>query len=120
MELKEFNKAVAQANFGARYFDKHTSPDFQCDLTGGMPVCLVWNKIHNKCWLEYPDISYDWMQKNRYKYDDIEEYEQLLADWGVRDCPDEASFNAWLDTFGKENVENCYINIEEQENEYEY
>ena len=115
MELKEFNKAVAEANFGARYFDKHTSPDFQCDLTGGMPVCLVWNKIHNKCWLEYPDFSYDWMQKEGYN---IEEYEQLLADWGIQNCSDETEFNSWLDTFGKENVEYAYIDIDNDEIDY--
>ena len=101
-ELQDFNKAVAQANFGARAVDILTSPDFQCDLTGGMPVCLVWNKLSEKCWLEYPDISYVWMKEEEFS---VIEYEQLLADWGVRNCSNEAEFNSWLDTFGKENVE---------------
>ncbi len=117
MELKEFNKAVAQANFGARAVDFHTSPDFQCDLTGGMPVCLVANWNSGKCWLEYPAFSNEYIERN---FLDETKYEQYLADWGVRDCPDETAFNSWLDTFGERNVENCYINIEEQENEYEY
>ena len=46
------------------------------------------------------------------------EYEQLLADWGVRNCSNEAEFNSWLDTFGKENVEYAYIDIDNDEIDY--
>lgn len=112
MELKEFNKVVSQVNFGARKNDKYTSRDFQCDLTGGIPVCLVWNKLRKICWLEYPEFSYDLMDEKGYS---VEEYEQVLADWGVHNCPDEVSFNLWLDTFGKENVESCFIDTDYEE-----
>lgn len=70
-----------------------TSPDFQCDQTGGFPtsLCVNWDK--GKAWLQLNDnVNADGV--------DAAKYEQLCAEYGIRDCPDIERFNQILSSLG--------------------
>ena len=74
MNYAEFVRQLEQLNED----DVYVSPDFQCDRTGGYPtsLCVNWDKC--KAWLQLNDsIDVDGV--------DIAKYEQLCADFGIRD-----------------------------------
>lgn len=72
----------------------YTSPDFQCDQTGGFPtsLCVCWEK--QKAWLELNEN----LLMDR---DDMElgYYRDLCAEYGIRQCCDiETSTNCSKDS----------------------
>lgn len=73
----------------------YTSPDFQCDQTGGFPtsLCVCWGK--GKAWLQLNDSLADeaW---------DLNAYEQMCADFGIRDCWGEEDLNRLLRELGED------------------
>ena len=82
--------------------DIHTSPDFQCDQTGGYPtmLCACWEK--NIAWLE-PNTMVDSRDVNLHKI-----YE-LCADFGIKQCVDEEQFNKILKDLGEDAYNTAYI-----------
>ena len=85
-----------------------TSPDFQCDQTGGYPtmLCVCWEK--NVAWLE---LRYDLASAG----DDLSECEQGVADFGIRQCCDAEQFNDLLEELGEDAYDMAYIPPEEDE-----
>lgn len=82
----------------------HTSPDFQCDQTGGFPtsLCVCWEK--GKAWLELNEslvMDRDEMELNYYR--------DLCADFGFRNCCDTEEFNNLLCELGEDAVQSAAI-----------
>ncbi len=93
MTYDEFLYKLEQLNEDTDAIDIYTSPDFQCYQTGGFPtsLCVNWDKV--KAWLQLNDnANADGI--------DIAKYEQLCADYGIRDCPDIERFNQILSSLG--------------------
>lgn len=88
-------------------FDIHTSPDFQCDQTGGFPtsICVCWEK--GKAWLA---LNESMIQDG----EDFSEYEQYCADFGIRDCADTADFNKLLKELGEDAYTTAYLPEEDE------
>ena len=87
MTYDEFLHQLENLNEDTDAIDIYTSPDFQCDQTGGFPtsLCVNWDK--GKAWLQLNDnVNTDGV--------DAAKYEQLCADYGIRDCPDTNRFSA--------------------------
>ena len=80
-------------------FDTHVSADFQCDQTGGFPVSLCVNWEAEKAWLA---LNYSLVQSG----EDVSAYEQMCADYGIRQCCDTEQFNDLLRGLGEEAIEN--------------
>ena len=87
-----------------------TSPDFQCDQTGGYPtmLCVCWEK--NVAWLE---LRYDLADEGL----DLCVYEQGVADFGIRQCCDIEQYNDLLKDLGEDAYDMAYIPPEEEINE---
>ena len=88
--------------------DIHTSPDFQCDQTGGYPTVLSWNKDNGTAILE-PAPAYD---------NDSEEANQCIrdcADWGIHPCASWHDYNDLLESIGDEAFENGSVIVDEDE-----
>ena len=93
MTFDEFMHQLETLNEDTDAIDIYTSPDFQCDQTGGFPtsLCVNWDK--GKAWLQLNDnVNTDGV--------DAAKYEQLCADYGIRDCPDTERFNQILSSLG--------------------
>ena len=93
MTYDEFLHQLENLNEDTDAIDIYTSPDFQCDQTGGFPtsLCVNWDK--GKAWLQLNDnVKTDVV--------DAAKYEQLCADYGIRDCPDVERFNQILSSLG--------------------
>jgi hypothetical protein len=91
--------------------DSHTSPDFQCDQTGGYPTVLVWNQDRGTAVLQ-PAPAFD---------DDTEEAKQCIldcADWGVHPCTSWEDYNNLLESIGKDAVRNAYVPDEDESEEF--
>lgn len=88
--------------------DIHTSPDFQCDRTGGFPtsLCVCWEK--GKAWLQLNESMIIDGQ-------DVSEYEQLCADFGVRSCYDAEDFNRLLKELGEDAFQTAYLPNEDED-----
>ena len=88
----------------------YTSPDFQCDQTGGFPtlLCVCWEQ--GKAWLELNEnILMD--------RDDMElgYYRDLCADYGIRSCCDTEDFNRLLRGLGEDAVRTAELFPDEDE-----
>ncbi|MBR1483164.1 MAG: hypothetical protein IJ598_09395 [Ruminococcus sp.] len=93
MTYDEFLHQLENLNEDTDAIDIYTSPDFQCDQTGGFPtsLCVNWDK--GKAWLQLNDnVNADGV--------DAAKYEQFCADYGIRDCPDIERFNQILSSLG--------------------
>ena len=93
MTYDELQKKTAELYASGEVY---TSPDFQCDQTGGFPtsLCVCWEK--QKAWLELNEnILMD--------RDDMElgYYRDLCADYGIRSCCDIEDFNSLLRGLGE-------------------
>lgn len=82
----------------------YTSPDFQCDQTGGFPtsLCVCWEK--RKAWLELNEnliMDRDEME--------LDYYRQLCADFGIRTCCDNEQFNELLKELGTDAYNTAYL-----------
>ena len=82
--------------------DTHVSPDFQSDQTGGFPasLCVNWDK--GKAWMT---LNYSLVQSG----EDVSAYEQMCADYGIRQCCDTEQFNALLRDLGEEAIQNAEL-----------
>lgn len=82
----------------------YTSPDFQCDQTGGFPtsLCVCWEK--QKAWLELNEN----LLMDR---DDMElgYYRDLCTAYGIRQCCDIEQFNALLQGLGEDAVQSAEL-----------
>lgn len=82
----------------------YTSPDFQCDQTGGFPtsLCVCWEKC--KAWLELNENLI--MDSDEIELD---YYRQLCADFGIRTCCDNEQFNELLKELGTDAYNTAYL-----------
>lgn len=104
--MSDYEKEIERLN---TFADTETSFAFQCDVSGGYPVCLMWNRSEGKAWLS-PNDAID---------NDNESYQiaiKACEKFGIRDCESEEEFNAILDSLG-EDAKNCkiYDNCDETE-----
>lgn len=88
----------------------YTSPDFQCDQTGGFPtsLCVCFEK--GKAWLELNEnliMDRDDME--------LDYYRQLCADFGLRDCYDQEQFNNILKELGSDAYRTAYLPEENED-----
>ena len=102
MTIDEFKAKTEEYQSGDDYV--HTSPDFQCDQTGGYPTMLCAAFNEEKAWLVLNDSFSDV---------DLSEYEQMCADWGIRDCPDWQIFNKLLIELGEDAYQCAYLTPDE-------
>ena len=96
---KSFAEKVAEIeNTGEVY----TSPDFQCDQTGGFPtsLCVCWEQ--NKAWLSLNRMMIEDGQ-------DLSLYEQMCADYGIRNCCDAEQYNELLKGLGEDAYNTAYL-----------
>ena len=104
MNYAEFVRQLERLNDG----DVYVSPDFQCDRTGGYPtsLCVNWDKC--KAWLQLNDsIDADGV--------DVAEYEQLCAEFGIRDCFDTEQYNQILSSLGEDAVQSASLPEDEED-----
>ena len=104
MNYAEFVQQIKRLNDG----DVYVSPDFQCDRTGGYPtsLCVNWDKC--KAWLQLND-SFDPDGV------DVAKYEQLCADFGIRNCFDTEQYNQILSSLGEDAVQSASLPGDEEE-----
>lgn len=107
MTYDELQKKTAELYASGEVY---TSPDFQCDQTGGFPtsLCVCWEQ--NKAWLELNES----LLMDR---DDMElgYYRDLCADYGIRQCCDIEQFNALLQGLGEDAVQSAELFSDEDE-----
>ena len=107
MTYDELQKKTAELYASGEVY---TSPDFQCDQTGGFQtsLCVCWEK--QKAWLELNEnILMD--------RDDMElgYYRDLYADYGIRSCCDTEDFNRLLRGLGEDAVRTAELFSDEDE-----
>lgn len=96
-DLSDFQKQIQRLE---RFSDTEFSFEFQCDITDGYPVHLVWNCDENKAWLS-PNSSIG----------SKADYEKAMAaceKFGIRNCESAKDFNAILDSLG-DDAKQCKI-----------
>ena len=96
---KNFAERVAEIeNTGEIY----TSPDFQCDQTGGFPtsLCVCWEQ--NKAWLSLNRLMIE-------DGKDVSAYEQMCADYGIRLCCGAEQYNELLKDLGEDAYNTAYL-----------
>ena len=107
MTYDELQKKTAELYASGEVY---TSPDFQCDQTGGFPtsLCVCWEK--QKAWLELNEN----LLMDR---DDMElgYYRDLCADYGIRSCCDIEDFNHLLRGLGEDAVRTAELFPDEDE-----
>ena len=106
--LKDYREKTARLSQVSDPDSLYVSPDFQCDQTGGYPTSLMANWAENKAWLELNDTLAQ-------EGDDLTPYEQLCADWGIRDCWDIEDYNAMVMSLGEDAMDNATIYSDEDE-----
>lgn len=87
--------------------DTHTSPDFQCDQSGGYPVSLCVNWEESKAWLA-PNYALAGSGE------DMSEVEQACADFGIRQCCDNEQFNGILHELGEDAFQSAELYDEDE------
>lgn len=90
--------------------DIYTSPDFQCDQTGGFPtsLCVCWEK--GKAWLAPNDFMITDLPDGQAK--DILD---ACAEYGIRDCEDAEDFNNLLRGLGEDAFQTAYLPSEDED-----
>ena len=106
--LRDYREKTAKLSQVHDLESLYTSPDFQCDQTGGYPTSLVVNWAANKAWLELNDSLAQ-------EGEDLTPYEQLCADWGIRDCWDVEDYNAMVMSLGEDAMDNATIYEDQDE-----
>lgn len=88
----------------------YTSPDFQCDQTGGFPtsLCVCWEK--QKAWLELNENLLMDRDDTELGY-----YRDLCADYGIRSCCDIEDYNHLLQGLGEDAVRTAELFPDEDE-----
>lgn len=104
----EFERQIEQIIKDTDTVDIYVSPDFQCDQTGGFPtsLCVCWDK--GKAWLCLNESLIG-------DGEDVSEYKQLCADFGIRKCEDTEDFNRLLRGLGEDAYESAYIPDEDED-----
>ncbi len=100
MKYDAFKQALDEKLNGTDYFDIHYSPDFQCDQTLGFPVSLC-------CCF---DKGIAWLELNRSLIEDgedVSEYEEACAEFGIRPCHDKDDFNKLLRSLGEDAIQSA-------------
>lgn len=85
----------------------YESPDFQCDQSGGYPVCLCVSWEKEIAWLKMRNIS----DTEGINTDKVEE---MCADFGIKKCVDDEQFNKILEGLGEDAVQSAYIPTDEE------
>lgn len=101
MKFSEFQKQLDELLKDVSQLDIHTSPDFQCDQTDGVPtsLCVLWSK--GKAWLEPNKSMIEGCDEK-----ELAKFMDECADFGIRDCHSKEDFNALLKELGEEAYEN--------------
>lgn len=113
MIYKDFEKEVQAIMRSQPYCTIHTSPDFQCDQTGGYPtsLCVSWER--NKAWLtlneSLPTEGYDMAM-----------YRQMCADFGIRNCYYAEDFNRLLRELGSDAIESAELIPDDETEGFSY
>lgn len=108
MTYEDMQKRITDIVEKSDSADVYTSPDFQCDQTGGFPtsLCVCFEK--GKAWLELKEnlvIDRDV---------DLDYYRQLCADFGIRICCDNEQFNELLQELGGDAYSTAYLPDEDE------
>ena len=106
--LKSFREKTAALSQVTDMESLYTSPDFQCDQTGGYPTSLVVNWNENKAWLELNDSMAE-------DGEDLTPYEIGCAEWGIRDCWDIEDYNGMVMSLGEDAMDNATMYADEDE-----
>lgn len=101
MTYDELQKKTAELYASGEVY---TSPDFQCDQTGGFPtsLCVCWEK--QKAWLELNEnllMDRDGIELGYYR--------DLCADYSIRSCCDIEDFNHLLQGLGEDAIQMAWI-----------
>lgn len=99
-----FEEELEEIMQGVSSLDLYTSPDFQCEQTGGFPTSLqvCWEK--NKAWLVLNESLISEGQ-------DVSQVRYQCAKFGIRECCDVEQYSRILKELGGEAYEQA--NIEE-------
>ncbi len=108
MTVQEYEKKIKDIVSEVDFSDIHTSPDFQCDQTGGFPtsLCVCFEK------------GLAWLTLNAHLApdgEDISAYEQMCADFGIRTCWDNGQFNALLKELGNDAYGSAFLPDEDED-----
>lgn len=107
MTAKELYEKIREITKDESELDVYTSPDFQCDQTGGFPTSLCVSWEHEVAWLTLNEsMIEDGM--------DASPYWQMCADYGIRDCSDAMDFNNLLKELGEDAYQTAYIPGEDE------
>lgn len=109
MTVQEHEKQISEIKSDTDISDIYTSPDFQCDQTGGFPtflcVCfkkgIAWLELNENLMMDRDDMELDY-------------YRQLCADFGIRTCWDNEQFNALLKELGEDAYDTAYLPDEDK------
>lgn len=110
MMIQEYENKINEIVSGVSILDIYTSPDFQCDQTGGFPtslcVCfekgLAWLELNENLLMNKDDMELDY-------------YRQLCADYGFRLCCDNEQFNELLKQLGEDAYNTAYLSDENED-----
>lgn len=103
MTQAKYLKALDELLEGVGSSDYYSSPEFQCDESGGFPVslCVHWGK--GKAWLEpNKKLSEEDSSLMKTVMDGI-------AEFGIRDCTNEDEYNELLKELGEDAYESAYL-----------
>ena len=106
VDYEAFKQEISAIERDAGLLSVHHSPDFQCDQTNGFPTSLCW--ADGKAWLE---LNRSLIEDG----EDVSEYEQLCANFGIRDCETVDDFNSILKELGRDAVESATVYQSEDE-----
>ena len=106
--LQKFHKETEALSEMEDFDSLDTSPDFQCDQTGGYPTSLTVNWAAGKAWLELNDSMAD-------SSDDLTPYELGCAQWGIRNCRDIEEYNSLVASLGEDAIENATLCMDEED-----
>lgn len=109
MTIQEYEAKIKEITADKSLLDIHTSPDFQCDQTGGFPtmLCVCYEK--GAAWLELNETLIMYRDEMELDY-----YRQLCADFGIRTCYDNDQFNELLKELGEDAYNTAYLPDEDE------
>lgn len=107
MTVQDYEKKIKEIVSEMDLSDIHTSPDFQCDQTGGFPTSLCACFEKGLAWLTLnAHLAPDGV--------DISAYEQMCADYGIRLCCDAEQYNELLKDLGEDAYNTAYLPDEDE------
>lgn len=109
MTAKELYDKIQEITKDESELEIYTSPDFQCDQTGGFPTSLCVSWEHEVAWLKLNEnliMDRDEME--------LDYYRQLCAEFGIRTCCDNEQFNELLKELGEDAYNTAYLPDEDE------